>query len=116
MRLPACPNSPNCVCSDQPHHSQWIDPIRFEGSAKIAWAKWLDIIKDDNTATIVECHDTFLRATFRTTFLKFVDDLQSRLDSDHRLIHVRSASRVGYWDLGVNRRRVERLRSIFNRS
>jgi len=75
----------------------------------------MDIIKGDDSSNIIECHETFLRATFTTPFLKFVDDFQSRLDAGNKLIHVRSASRVGYWDLGVNRRRVEKLRNLFNR-
>ena len=44
---------------------------------------------------------------------RFVDDLECRLDAENRVIHVRSASRVGYSDLGVNRKRVERLRARF---
>jgi uncharacterized protein (DUF1499 family) len=114
--LPPCPNSPNCVCSDGQQNGHWISPIRFTGSAKVAWAKWLNIIKEEKTATIIESNDASLRATFRTPLLKFEDDFQSRLDSSHQLIHIRSASRVGYWDLGTNRRRVERLRKAFNRS
>jgi hypothetical protein len=45
--LPPCPNSPNCVCSDGQQNGHWISPIRFTGSAKVAWAKWLNIIKEE---------------------------------------------------------------------
>ena len=49
-------------------------------------------------------------AAIFTTRLGFVDDVQFLLDERARVIHVRSASRVGYWDLGVNRKRMEAIR------
>ena len=52
---------------------------------------------------------------FRSRFWHFVDDLELRMDFKHMVIHVRFASRVGKGDLGVNRKRVEELRSLFNR-
>lgn len=52
---------------------------------------------------------------FKTTF-GFVDDGLFILDSDKRLIHVRSAARLGYWDLGKNRRRLEEIRTMYNQS
>ncbi len=54
--------------------------------------------------------DTYLRARVRTPLFRFVDDLELLIDSESGLVHVRSASRVGSWDLGANRRRVEWLR------
>ena len=53
-------------------------------------------------------------ATFRTRFWRFVDDVELRLDEKGGVIHVRSASRVGKGDMGMNRKRVEELRKIFN--
>jgi uncharacterized protein (DUF1499 family) len=47
-------------------------------------------------------------------FLKFVDDLEIRIDSTQKVIHIRSASRVGYSDMGVNRKRTELLKKLFN--
>jgi uncharacterized protein (DUF1499 family) len=59
--------------------------------------------------------DTYLRVELTTTILRFVDDLELLVDPDEQVIHVRSASRVGKWDLGVNRRRVESLRRRLTR-
>jgi len=57
----------------------------------------------------------YLRAEATSRIFRFVDDVAFQLVAEERLIHVRSASRVGYWDLGVNRRRVERLREALRR-
>ncbi len=57
--------------------------------------------------------DTYFHARVETRLLRFIDDLELLLDSEAGLIHIRSASRVGHWDLGANRRRVERLRREF---
>lgn len=61
-------------------------------------------------ARIETATDTYLHASVKTQLFRFVDDLELLLDSEAGLVHVRSASRIGSWDLGANRRRVERLR------
>jgi uncharacterized protein (DUF1499 family) len=61
-------------------------------------------------ARLVSATDTYLHALVSTPWLRFVDDLELLLDPEAGVIHVRSASRVGHWDLGANRRRVEWLR------
>jgi uncharacterized protein (DUF1499 family) len=61
-------------------------------------------------ARIEAATDTYLHARVRTPLFRFVDDLEILLDSEAGLVHVRSASRIGDWDLGANRRRVEWLR------
>jgi len=62
---------------------------------------------------IEEVDDSFLHATFRSSLFRFVDDVSCRLDDENNRIHIRSASRVGYSDFGVNRKRVEQLRKQF---
>ena len=54
-----------------------------------------------------------LHVEFTSWLLRFVDDVDAVIDPDAGVIHVRSASRVGYSDLGVNRKRVEAIRSAF---
>ncbi|MBP1699934.1 MAG: hypothetical protein H6Q41_5122 [Deltaproteobacteria bacterium] len=58
--------------------------------------------------------DGFLWATFTSRVFRFVDDVEFRMVSTAGMIYVRSGSRVGYSDLGVNRKRVEKLRTLFN--
>lgn len=57
-----------------------------------------------------------LHATFRSRVLRFVDDLHAVADPETSLIHWRSASRTGYWDLGANQKRIESLRTLFTRT
>lgn len=63
---------------------------------------------------IQEEQDGYLWATFTSRLFRFVDDVEFRMVSSDGIIHVRSGSRKGYSDLGVNRRRVEKLRTLFN--
>jgi uncharacterized protein (DUF1499 family) len=56
----------------------------------------------------------YMHATFRSSIFGFVDDMEFRQDGD--VMQVRSAARLGWWDLGVNRRRVERLREILGKT
>lgn len=112
-RLRECPDRLNCVCShatDGPHH---IEPLRYHGPAAEAWSRLLAIVRQTPGATIVSLSQTYLHAEFTTPWLRFVDDVEFLLDEMAGVIHVRSASRVGHSDLGVNRQRVERLRSAF---
>jgi uncharacterized protein (DUF1499 family) len=55
----------------------------------------------------------FLHASFRSRLFRFTDDVCCRLDREGDCIQIRSSSRLGYWDLGVNRRRVEQIRQLF---
>jgi uncharacterized protein (DUF1499 family) len=104
-----CPDSPNCVSSlsDNPRHS--IDPFSVYISGRESFILLNDIVKAMRGSESLWRSDLALAAIF-TTRLGFVDDVQFLLDEKARVIHVRSASRVGYWDLGVNRKRIEAIR------
>ena len=111
-RLPPCPGSPNCVSSDAPagdrrHH---IEPLAIDGDPEAAWQRLVELMERDSAFTIVEQRDDFLRAEARTKLLRFVDDVLFHLRRDEGVIAVRSASRLGYSDLGANRSRIEKLR------
>jgi uncharacterized protein (DUF1499 family) len=112
-RLPACPGKPNCVCSqdDRPRHR--IEPLRFEGEADQAWARLRQVVAGLPRTRIVSDTDTYLHAECKSLIFRFTDDVEFLLDRDGRLIHVRSASRAGRSDFGVNRRRVEAVRAAF---
>jgi len=111
-RLAACPASPNCVCSepeavDDSKHS--IRPLRLETGGKGAvWAAVVEVVRQMG-GRIDTDSGTYLHATFVSRIFRFVDDLE--LQADGESVQVRSASRVGYSDLGANRKRVESLRS-----
>ena len=62
---------------------------------------------------VVETEPDYFRAEFTSRILRFVDDLEFLLDPEAQVIHVRSASRTGYWDFGANRKRVEQIRKTY---
>lgn len=113
-RLRACPDSPNCVCSEVyagrlPQHA--IAPMKFPGvPADRAWEVLQQVIVQQGGALVsVDAH--YLHATFTSHLFRFVDDVEARLDSQAGVIQLRSASRVGRSDLGVNRKRLESIRT-----
>jgi uncharacterized protein (DUF1499 family) len=112
-RLAACPSSPNCVSSqgDPADGTHYIAPIAFKGDARGAWRALRETVAASERVKIIDEQDGYLRAEFTTRFLGFVDDVEFLLDAPARVIHVRSASRLGYRDLGVNRTRIEALRT-----
>ena len=112
-RLRACPKSPNCVSSEADSTSSRVEPLTFQGRSEKAWGDLKETIRDMG-GKIQEEHDGYLWATFTSKLFRFVDDGEFRMVSSDSIIHVRSGSRVGYSDLGVNRRRVEKLRTLFN--
>jgi len=110
--LAPCPGSPNCVSSEESDSNHFTQPFVFEGEASAAWATLRQVI-GQRGGIIVQDDGEYLWATFTSRLFRFVDDTEFRLDAENHLIHVRSASRVGYSDLGVNRKRVEALREAF---
>jgi len=110
--LPPCPSSPNCVSSRDPDPSRRVDPIPFRGTVEEAREALEAVVRSLPRATIVASSGIGIRAEFRS-LLGFVDDVEFRIDGAAGVIHVRSASRTGYWDFGVNRRRVETIREAF---
>ena len=112
-RLRACPGRPNCVSSESEAASFRVEPLAFQGPAETAWAGLKKTLQDMG-GTIREERNGYLRATFASRVFRFVDDVEFRMAAANGIIHVRSESRVGYSDLGVNRKRVEKLRDAFN--
>lgn len=87
-----------------------IPPLALTGNAIEFWAALLDHLEDDPQYIIVEQTEGYVRAEARTRMVGFVDDVEFQLREDSDEIAVRSASRVGLFDFGVNRRRIEGVR------
>ena len=113
-RLAACKRSPNCVSSqaDRADAEHYIAPIAFKGTTVEAMAAAKRAIEAMERATIMREERGFLYAEFRSKLLGFVDDLELLYDEKAGVFHVRSASRLGRRDFGVNRARVEELRAL----
>jgi uncharacterized protein (DUF1499 family) len=90
-----------------------VAPLKYHSSSKIAWQHLKQIVSGMG-GEIKSHQGNYLWATFTSRIFRFVDDVEFRLVGAENVIHVRSASRVGYSDLGVNRKRVERLRTKFS--
>jgi uncharacterized protein (DUF1499 family) len=114
-----CPGSPNCVSSMETEGTAFIEPIRYGTLSRgQALDRLLALLKADDNCRIVEQKELqdggmYVRAEYRSKLFRFVDDVEFLLAPESGIIQVRSASRVGYSDMGVNRKRVEELRASF---
>lgn len=109
--LKPCPASPNCVCSldtDETHH---IEPLVYTEDTGI-WNRLKEEIGKLPRTKLVEEREDYLHYEFKTRLMRFKDDIEIWHDRENRTLHFRSASRVGYSDLGTNRRRIEKLKSL----
>lgn len=113
-KLPPCPDKPNCVSSQSTDQRHAIAPLRYDGSSEKAKQDLIKTIETLKRARVVKVEGDFIHAEFTSAFFRFVDDVDFILDDRAKTIHVRSASRVGYSDLGVNRRRVTEIRARFH--
>ena len=113
-RLAPCPSSPNCVSTQAKEGYHAIPPIPYTGSREGVFEQLKAVLQKMKRSSIVSVSQDYLHAEFRT-FLGFVDDVEFYIDQEQQLIHMRSASRMGYWDFGVNRRRLEAIRVELNR-
>ncbi len=106
-RLTPCRSTPNCVSSqaDPTDREHYVAPIPFKGDAIAAVRKAVESMP---RARIISADSHYLYAEFRSALLRYVDDVEFHYDGS--VIHVRSASRLGRRDFGVNRARVEELR------
>lgn len=109
-KLTQCPDKRNCVCSEYPQDSRhFIEPVRL-GIINESTLETIKTVLQDMGGTIKQQEENYLAATYSSDIFGFVDDLEIRLVPDKQLIHIRSGSRVGDSDLGVNRKRIEQFR------
>ncbi|MDD1682260.1 MAG: DUF1499 domain-containing protein [Methanoregula sp.] len=113
-KLAPCPASPNCVSSQSTDKDHGIEPFPFSGTPAEAMADLKRVLSGMPRARVVTVTENYLHAEFTSTLFRFVDDVEFWLDERTRTIHLRSASRVGRSDLGVNRKRIEHLRLAMN--
>ncbi len=107
--LSSCPASPNCVSSHAADERHKIGALTFSGDPDTAFARLKLVLGRRGDTTIIEEKPGYLRVELRTTL--FVDDGEFLLDRTRGVIHIRSASRLGYSDLGKNRSRMEEIRT-----
>jgi uncharacterized protein (DUF1499 family) len=113
------PNSVTSQANLYPDHPQktyaQIAPLPYSGDAAAAIERLKTVVEAMPRTTVVTADANYLYAQCQTQWLKFVDDLEFYADDGAKLIHMRSASRIGRKDFGVNRARVEAIRDEFSK-
>ncbi len=109
-RLADCPSRPSCVCSDSGGARHGIDPFDGAGDLAGTWARLVSLVRATPRVEVLTETDDYLHAVYRTRLFGFRDDVELEQRSEQGQIAVRSCSRIGHWDLGTNRRRLEGLR------
>ena len=112
-QLTPCPSRRNCVCSQDTSARHAIDPLPVPESLEDPFEQLVQLMRDWPRAQLVTQTANYLHMEVRTALFRFVDDVEFYWNADESLIHIRSASRLGYSDLGTNRRRLERIRHQF---
>lgn len=113
--LKACPRTPNCVSSEASDPGHAIAPLAYSDSRAEAYARLKKVLTELKRTKIVEEKEDYLHAEARSLIFRFVDDVEFYFPAVEKVIHVRSASRVGNSDMGVNRKRVEEIRKRFTK-
>lgn len=112
--LMECPQTPNCVNSQAKDDEHLIQPILFIGTSTEAQTRLVKILNEWKHTKITVTQDNYIRAEFVSKVFRFVDDVEfyfPETEGKETTIHIRSASRVGYSDFGVNRKRIEQIRN-----
>jgi len=112
-KLRPCPGSPNCVSTFATDDMHKIEPFTFVDSPEVAWSRLKTALLMQTRVRIVTEKGLYLHAEFTTALLRFVDDVEFLIDPEKKVIHYRSASRIGLSDFGVNRKRMETIRRAF---
>ena len=110
--LSVCPSSPNCVSTQASDESHAIAPFLYKKSRAEAKEALKAIVASLPRTKLIEEDESYLHYEFTSLLLRFIDDVEFVLDETAKTVHFRSASRTGYSDLGVNRRRMEQVRTL----
>ncbi len=113
--LKPCRKKPNCVSSHSVNPKHQIQPIHFFGSIKSAKKNLKKVLDSTGNANFIIRTNKYWHIEFTSYWLGFVDDVEILFNKAESRIDIRSASRVGYWDFGVNRKRVEKIRIQFEK-
>lgn len=113
--LAKCPNKPNCVVSEHAEDADhYVDPVPIAGDDEVPAMEMAVMTITEMEGVVLQNSDNYVAATFESSVFGFVDDFELRMDPDSGVIHIRSASRVGYGDGGVNLDRVKLFKQLFS--
>lgn len=111
QKLKACPDSPNCVNSMYPEDEEhFMEAWTYQVDRSVVIKKLKEELAQSSKVTLKEEQEDYLHYAFRVPWTPFTDDVEFYFPTDEAVIHYRSASRVGYSDMGVNKKRMATLR------
>lgn len=113
-QLASCPDSPNCVSTQAHDDAHLMAAIPWEDSTEEAMNRLKEVVQSFPRTHIVTEKEDYLHVEFQSLIFRFVDDVELWVDPDKQVIHFRSASRIGYSDLGANRKRMSAFVTRFN--
>jgi uncharacterized protein (DUF1499 family) len=112
--LSPCSDSPNCVSSRADDAQHFIAPFIYRGTLSEVQSNLISILQSIPRTRLINIERTYIQVEFTSALFGFIDDAEFYFPENEKLIHVRSASRVGYYDFGVNRTRLERIRKLLS--
>lgn len=107
--LNPCGNSPNCVCTRDTRPKFHMDPLPYQGDSETALNTVIQTLQKQTHSKLIERRPGYAHLIAITRLFRFRDDVEFEIDPAQHVMHFRSASRLGHWDLGTNRRRMKRL-------
>lgn len=113
--LAPCPATPNCVSTQSTQAAKKREPLQFSGEPAEALAQLKEIVGGMPRTRLKTAEANYLHFTFKMWPFPFIDDVEFLLDADNKVIHFRSASRVGGSDLGVNSKRMKKIRKLWEK-
>jgi uncharacterized protein (DUF1499 family) len=113
--LKPCPDKPNCVSTTSTDRAQSMLPLNFNGSIQETRERIKKIILSLPRTKIEKDEETYLHTTFKSAVFGFVDDVEFYFDDSKKCVHFRSAARLGYSDLGANRKRMENIVKLYEK-
>jgi uncharacterized protein (DUF1499 family) len=111
--LPECLNNSHCVSSSAIDSAYHIDPFPIYKEGKISLTILAQLIQSLSRTKIIECNEVYLHATFESRIFRLIDDVEFLVNEEQKILEVRSASRLGFLDFGVNRKHLENLRALY---
>ena len=108
-KLAPCPNSPNCVSTQETRRIKKMQAIPFSGSSIAIINELEKMLGSYENTTLIEKDGNYMHFEFLTRIGNFIDDVEFLIDDKDKVIHFRSASREGYGDFGKNKRRMKMI-------
>jgi len=112
-RFVELPKTPNAVSTQTIYPEKLVEPMRFKNSLNESKEKLLIALKKYGGYNISKDEGNIIQLVFTTKLMRFKDDAVFYFDEEEKLIHFRSASRIGYSDMGLNRKRYEEIKKYY---